>query len=97
MFSDFQSLFNKSAHKLGIHRQLTSSYICEVCRQTLDSLSSNIAKECQVISYNKGIIKIQTNHPIVSQQLHGQSQLLIETINKRLGRNSITKITIQSS
>lgn len=97
MFSDFQSLFSKSAHKLGIHRQLTASYICEICRQTLDSLANNIAADSQVISYNKGIIKIQTNHPIVSQQLHGQTQLLIETINNRLGRKLITKITIQSN
>lgn len=97
MFSDFQSLFNKSAHKLGIHRQLTASYICEICRQTLHSLNSQITTNTQVISYNKGIIKIQTTHPIISQQLHSQSQLLIETINNRLGRNIISKIIIQSN
>lgn len=68
-----------------------SSYICIVAKKIIKNLT-NIKTE--KINYKNNTLKIELLDPFLVTQLRNKNEIIIEKINKKLGRNKIKRISI---
>lgn len=93
-FTDFRTLFQRSANKLGMNKQVESAHICEVARQIIQSDYPKLWPLSTVKSYKKGILSIGTQNSKVSQEYFYSRKKIQNQINEHFQKKIIKDIKI---
>ena len=51
--------------------------------------------EAQAISYSEGSLRVSVPNPYVASEMRAQSQVIIQAINHKLGRETIDRLVFQ--
>lgn len=86
-------ILNDSLRRHKITRQVAAATICAAWKQVAAViLSPEIAAELEIISFNKGTLKVAVPGPSFSQAVKLQESQLLENINKKLNKKTVERI-----
>ncbi len=94
--SDFQSLFELAANKLGVGTEMTAIRICHQAGQVLSKLFPDQSNNFKVISYKTGVLIISASSAPARQRLFTKQHLLQKELNQALKTPKIQKIIIRT-
>ena len=88
------SLLDKNINRAGITKQVEAARICDIYLQSLQNLDINqeVLQKSQAIHYRYKILTVAVLGSSWAQELQMRRHLIIEAINKKMGRPVVHRI-----
>ncbi len=83
------NIVGKIVNSYGIGKQAESAFIC----YEADQISKkDFNSKFKAISFNRGILTIQTRDPMISQELQFKNKLILDKLNQKIGHFRVERI-----
>jgi predicted nucleic acid-binding Zn ribbon protein len=87
-------LIEKSVNKAGVSRQIEAARVCDLYRKILSSLDINkkALEKSKAIYFRNRILTVAVLGSSCAQELQMRQHLIIEGINKEIGKKTVERI-----
>ena len=91
--SAFSDLAQSALSRHNIGSQVRAAMIVTFANTELEKfLAQDIAKECEVLSYKHGVLRIFLGTPLISDHVKAQEVSLIDAVHKQFPQITINRI-----
>lgn len=92
MFEGFQSFIPKTIKTLNLEKQTTAAHSIFIIQTEINTLLPHLKQKYKALSLKNSILKIYCQHPIVAQEIITNQNQLKNSVNQKLGDNTIKHI-----
>lgn len=84
MFEKTDKIIQKVINQKGLGKIAQSSQICFEAEKIIAEMLPTLKNKIEIISFDKGVLKLSSSSPIVNQELHFKNASIKKALNKKL-------------